>query len=55
MTPNQRWQHLVLLTSFFVLVVTGFALKYPDSWFAVTAWASANTGAASSTASPEFC
>jgi len=35
MTRNQRWQHLVLLTSFFVLVVTGFALKYPDSWFAV--------------------
>jgi cytochrome b subunit of formate dehydrogenase len=34
MTPNQRWQHLILLTSFFVLVVTGFALKYPDSWFA---------------------
>jgi cytochrome b subunit of formate dehydrogenase len=35
MTPNQRRQHLVLLTSFFILVVTGFALKYPDSWFAV--------------------
>ncbi len=35
MTRNQRWQHLVLLTSFFVLVATGFALKYPDSWFAV--------------------
>ena len=34
MTPSQRWQHLILLTSFFVLVVTGFALKYPDSWFA---------------------
>ncbi|MDP9050476.1 MAG: cytochrome b/b6 domain-containing protein [Acidobacteriota bacterium] len=34
MTPNQRRQHLVLLTSFFALVVTGFALKYPDSWFA---------------------
>ncbi len=34
MTPNQRAQHLILLTSFFVLVVTGFALKYPDSWFA---------------------
>jgi cytochrome b subunit of formate dehydrogenase len=34
MTANQRWQHFVLLTSFFVLVVTGFALKYPDSWFA---------------------
>jgi cytochrome b subunit of formate dehydrogenase len=34
MMPNQRWQHLILLGSFFVLVVTGFALKYPDSWFA---------------------
>jgi cytochrome b subunit of formate dehydrogenase len=34
MTSNQRWQHLILLTSFFVLVATGFALKYPDSWFA---------------------
>jgi cytochrome b subunit of formate dehydrogenase/nitrate/TMAO reductase-like tetraheme cytochrome c subunit len=34
MTQNQRAQHLILLTSFFVLVVTGFALKYPDSWFA---------------------
>jgi cytochrome b subunit of formate dehydrogenase/nitrate/TMAO reductase-like tetraheme cytochrome c subunit len=35
MTRNQRWQHFILLASFFVLVVTGFALKYPDSWFAV--------------------
>jgi cytochrome b subunit of formate dehydrogenase/nitrate/TMAO reductase-like tetraheme cytochrome c subunit len=34
MTANQRAQHLVLLSSFFVLVVTGFALRYPDSWFA---------------------
>jgi cytochrome b subunit of formate dehydrogenase len=34
MTANQRWQHLVLLTSFIVLVITGFALKYPESWFA---------------------
>jgi cytochrome b subunit of formate dehydrogenase len=34
MTTNQRWQHLVLLTSFIVLVVTGFALKFPNSWFA---------------------
>jgi len=34
MTTNQRWQHLVLLLSFIVLVVTGFALKFPDSWFA---------------------
>src|SRR5690348_2757819 len=34
MSPNQRVQHLILLTSFFVLVITGFALKFPDSWFA---------------------
>jgi len=32
MTPNQRWQHLTLLISFITLVITGFALKYPDSW-----------------------
>ncbi len=32
MTPNQRWQHLTLLISFLTLVVTGFALKYPESW-----------------------
>ncbi len=29
-----RWQHATLLISFFVLVLTGFALKFPDSWFA---------------------
>jgi len=29
-----RWQHATLLSSFFVLVLTGFALKFPDSWFA---------------------
>jgi cytochrome b subunit of formate dehydrogenase len=34
MTSNQRWQHLILLVGFIVLVITGFALKYPDSWFA---------------------
>ncbi len=34
MTTNQRWQHLILLTSFLILVITGFALKYPESWFA---------------------
>ena len=34
MTVNQRWQHIILLTSFIVLVITGFALKFPDSWFA---------------------
>jgi cytochrome b subunit of formate dehydrogenase len=34
MTLQQRVQHWLLLSSFFVLVLTGFALKYPDSWFA---------------------
>ncbi len=34
MTTNQRWQHLFLLTSFIILVITGFALKFPNSWFA---------------------
>jgi cytochrome b subunit of formate dehydrogenase len=34
MSRSQRWQHLTLLISFIVLVITGFALKYPDSWFA---------------------
>ncbi|MFL6216552.1 MAG: cytochrome b/b6 domain-containing protein [Blastocatellia bacterium] len=32
MTGRQRAQHWLLLTSFLVLVLTGFALKYPDSW-----------------------
>jgi cytochrome b subunit of formate dehydrogenase len=32
MTRNQRWQHLTLLLSFVTLAITGFALKYPDSW-----------------------
>jgi len=32
MTKSQRWQHLTLLLSFITLVITGFALKYPDSW-----------------------
>jgi cytochrome b subunit of formate dehydrogenase len=35
MTLSQRWQHLTLLTSFIVLVITGFALKYPDSWLSL--------------------
>jgi cytochrome b subunit of formate dehydrogenase len=34
MSPSQRLQHITLLVSFAVLVVTGFALKFPDSWFA---------------------
>lgn len=35
MSPKQRAQHLTLLISFFTLVLTGFALKYPNSWLAV--------------------
>jgi cytochrome b subunit of formate dehydrogenase len=34
MTTNQRWQHLILLSAFIILVITGFALKFPDSWVA---------------------
>ena len=32
MNLGQRVQHAVLLSSFAVLVLTGFALKFPDSW-----------------------
>ncbi len=35
MTVSQRVQHILLLVSFFVLVLTGFALHYPSSWLAV--------------------
>lgn len=34
LTVNQRAQHWLLLTSFIVLVLSGFALQYPDSWLA---------------------
>jgi len=34
MTLKQRAQHLTLLLSFFTLVLTGFALRYPNSWLA---------------------
>lgn len=34
MEPEQRIQHFLLLASFFTLVITGFALKFPDSMFA---------------------
>jgi cytochrome b subunit of formate dehydrogenase len=32
--PFERIQHAVLAISFIVLVATGFALKYPDQWWA---------------------
>jgi cytochrome b subunit of formate dehydrogenase len=34
MSTSQRVQHILLFSSFIVLVITGFALKFPDSWFA---------------------
>jgi formate dehydrogenase gamma subunit len=34
MSLTQRWQHFVLAGSFIVLAITGFALKFPDSWLA---------------------
>lgn len=34
LTFNQRVQHWLLLISFILLVLSGFALQYPDSWLA---------------------
>jgi formate dehydrogenase gamma subunit len=34
LTPAQRRQHWLLLSSFILLVLSGFALQYPDSWLA---------------------
>lgn len=34
MSASQRWQHFFLAASFIVLAITGFALKFPDSWLA---------------------
>jgi len=33
MSPGERIQHGTLVISFFLLVVTGFALRYPDAWW----------------------
>lgn len=35
MNLRQRGQHFVLLASFIVLAVTGFALKFPESWIGI--------------------
>jgi len=32
MTVTERWQHALMASSFLVLVYTGFALKFPDTW-----------------------
>ena len=34
MTLSQRTQHILLGVSFVILAITGFALKFPDSWIA---------------------
>lgn len=34
MNRNQRIQHFILLSSFTILALSGFALKYPDTWLA---------------------
>jgi cytochrome b subunit of formate dehydrogenase len=34
MTRGLRWQHGLVMSSFAVLVYTGFALKYPEGWWA---------------------
>jgi formate dehydrogenase gamma subunit len=34
MSLSQRMQHVILAASFILLAVTGFALKFPDSWIA---------------------
>lgn len=33
-TKNEVVQHVILFTSFFALAITGFALKFPRSWWA---------------------
>jgi cytochrome b subunit of formate dehydrogenase/nitrate/TMAO reductase-like tetraheme cytochrome c subunit len=35
MSLGERIQHALLLVSFFTLVFTGFALKFPDAWWVV--------------------
>ncbi len=36
MSLNERVQHAVLVLSFVTLVVSGFALKFPDAWWVAT-------------------
>lgn len=33
MTVSDRWQHALLALSFILLTITGFMLRYPDSWW----------------------
>ena len=34
LTLNERIQHVTLFATFTILVITGFALKFPDAWWA---------------------
>ena len=36
MTLNERIQHIILALSFITLVITGFMLKFPDTWWVKT-------------------
>jgi cytochrome b subunit of formate dehydrogenase len=33
MSVGERWQHAALMVSFTMLVITGFMLRYPESWW----------------------
>lgn len=33
MIPNEVWQHTILMVSFIVLVISGFALRYEEAWW----------------------
>ncbi len=33
MMPGEVWQHTLLMVTFIVLVITGFALRYSESWW----------------------
>ncbi len=35
MTLNERIQHAAMFSSFIVLVITGFMLKFPDAWWVI--------------------
>jgi cytochrome b subunit of formate dehydrogenase len=35
MTFNERLQHAVMFTTFILLVITGFILKFPDAWWVI--------------------
>jgi cytochrome b subunit of formate dehydrogenase len=38
MTLNERIQHGIMLSTFIILAVTGFMLRYPDAWWVLPIW-----------------